>query len=137
MPVYTYRCNGPVMHTFDQRGGYEDDEVKCLVPVLKVNDADQVIDDSEGKLVECGHEAYRRPYYEDTAVSFQGTGFTQTVIPPAKPQAGTIKGEPTSDWFERLDRHAERVYRDDEDVEPYRKKQAKEMLKQVDKGGIA
>ena len=136
MPIYTYRCDGPVMHTFDQRGGYDDAEVKCPVPVLKVDDTDQVIDDSEGKLMACGMDAYRRPYYEDTAVSFQGTGFTQTVIPPAKPQPGTIKGEPVADWFERLDRHAERVYKDDENVEPYRKKQAKEMLEQADGGSI-
>ncbi len=136
MPVYTYRCNGPVMHTFDQRGGYDDEQVKCKEMVLLVLDTDALIDDQESKLIECGHFANRRPYYEDTAVSFQGTGFTQTIVPPAKPQPGTIKGEPTSDWFERLDRHAERVYKDDENVEPYRKKQAKDMLKQVDKGGI-
>ncbi len=134
MPVYTYRCNGPVMHTFDQRGGYDDDQVKCTAMAGCDCGPEPT---GCGCQVVCGHEAYRRPYYEDTAVSFQGTGFTQTVIPPAKPQPGTVKGEPTQDWFEKLDRHAERVYRDDEDVEPYRKKQAKEMLKQVDKGGIA
>ncbi len=143
MPVYTYRCNGPVMHTFDQRGGYDDEEVLCSFAVPPsgkhwVVDCDyfgcRACELGEG--TPCGHEAHRRPYYEDTAVSFQGTGFTQTIVPPAKPQAGTIKGEPTQDWFEKLDRHAERVYKDDENVEPYRKKQAKKMLKQVDKGGI-
>ncbi len=136
MPTYTYRCNGLPMHTFDRRAGFDDAETLCTELVLLTTDTDQVIDDAEGKLVECGHEAYRRPYYEDTAVSFQGTGFTQTIVPPAKPQAGTIKGEPTEDWFEKLDRHAERVYKDDENVEPYRKKQAKEMLEQADGGSI-
>ena len=135
MPTYTYRCNGPVMHTFDKRAGYDDEETICtvLIPCLNCRQAQREECNAQEA---CGMNAYRRPYYEDTAVSFTGTGFTQTVIPPAKPQAGTIKGEPTSDWFERLDRHAERVYRDDEDVEPYRKKQAKEMLKQIDKGGL-
>ncbi len=118
MPTYTYRCNAAPPHTFDKKAGFDDAMVNCIEE-------------------DCTSVALRRPYYEDTAVSFQGTGFTQTVIPPAKPQPGTIKGEPTSDWFEKLDRHAERVYRDDEDVEPYRKKQAKKMLDQMDKGGIA
>ncbi len=137
MPTYTYRCNGPEMHTFDQRGGYDDEEVVCKVIVTNPRaHLDCGGGDCECE-VECGMNAYRRPYYEDTAVSFTGVGFTQTVIPPAKPQPGTIKGEPTSDWFERLDRHAERVWKDDENVEPYRKKQAKEMLDQMDDGGIA
>lgn len=125
------------MHTFDRRAGYDDAETRCTELVLPRKDTDVYIDDGEAELVECGHGAYRRPYYEDTGVQFTGTGFTQTIIPPAKPQVGTIKGEPTSDWFEKLDRHAERVYQDDENVQPYRKEQAKKMIKEVDRGAIA
>ena len=81
--------------------------------------------------------AYRRSYYKDTGVSFQGTGFTKTVVPPGKPQPGTTPGEPTADWYEKLDRHAERVYKDDENVQPYRKEQAREMLTQREGGSLA
>lgn len=86
---------------------------------------------------DCGKPATRRPFYEDTAVSFPGTGFTKTVIPPPPPKAGTKPGEPTQDWYEKLDRHAERTYRDDEDVQPYRKQQAEKMLKEREGGSIA
>lgn len=144
IPIYTYQC--PDKHVFDRRAGYNAEMVDCSVVLnpttmtrrqLDLLNPDQQMAVAHGANVVCHKKARRRPYYEDTAVSFTGTGFTQTIIPPGKPKAGTKAGEPTGDWFEKLDRHAEAVYKDDENVQPYRKEQAKKMLTERDRGAIS
>ena len=68
---------------------------------------------------------------------FRGTGFTKTVIPPKPPKPTTKPGEPINDWAEKTDTYVRESHNDDRNYREDRKQQAKEMLDQVKKGGIA
>lgn len=114
MPLYDYICT--LKHVTEQRGGYDDATIPCP---------------------KCKNIATRRPGYISQGVIFHGTGFTRTVIPPAPPKPTTKAGEPVNDWAEHTDEYVRKNYEDDKNYREERKQQAKDMLQQVDKGGIA
>ena len=114
MPQYEYVCTSE--HVTEQRGGYDDATIPCP---------------------RCNELATRRPGYQSQGVIFKGTGFTKTVIPPSPPKKTTKAGEPVNDWAEKTDTFVRESYTDDKNYRDERKKQAKEMLEQVGKGGIA
>lgn len=123
MPIYEYVCT--YGHVTEQRGGYDDATILCRAAIEAF---DRFL---------CGEVATRRPGYQSQGVIFKGTGFTRTVIPPAPPTKTTIPGEPVNDWAEKTDTYVRESYKDDNNYRDERKKQAKEMLKQIEKGGIA
>ena len=111
MPRYDYRC--PDGHlTIDVVAGYEDSFVVCR----------------------CDKIAERVAVYREQGVIFKGTGFTRTVIPPAPPKANTKEGEPVADWEEKLHEYAEDQYSDDENLRGERKRQLRQMGKEVQRG---
>ena len=114
MPVYEYACEDG--HVAERKGGYDDIYIKCP---------------------DCGKPALRRPCYRSQGVIFKGVGFTKTVIPPPPPKPSTIPGEPSDDWLEKTNNFAGQQYRDDEEYREERKKQASDMVKQVERGAIA
>ena len=114
MPVYEYVCDNG--HETEQQGGYEDNDIECP---------------------NCRKSAKRRACYRSQGVIFKGVGFTKTVIPPPPPKPSTIPGEPSDDWLEKTNNFAGQQYRDDEEYREERKKQASDMVKQVERGAIA
>ncbi len=119
MPVYNYIC--PLGHVTEQKGGYDDAEIRCP---------------AGNSVVWCKEVARRSAVYPSQGVIFSGTGFTRTVIPPAPPKTTTTPGEPVADWFEKTDEYAEKQYKDDEHYRDERKDQAGKMIKQVKRGAL-
>ena len=129
MPIYEYVCEHD--HVTEQKGGYDDEMIPCPEVVLYVEVSGDPL------LGTCDMPAHRRPGYISQGVIFKGTGFTKTVIPPSPPKPTTKAGEPVNDWAEKTDTYVRESYTDDKNYRDERKQQAREMLEQVGKGGIA
>lgn len=132
MPIYEYLCEDG--HVTERRGDLDEDTITCLhmtkLPVVAESGA------AVAQAHYCNKSARRRPAYASQGVIFPGVGFTRTVIPPKPPDPKTEAGEPTPDWFEKLDEYAEKQHKDDVNYRDERKKQAKKMLEQVDRGAL-
>ena len=53
MPLYRYVCTAEKPHTFEQRGGFDDDEVKCIEVLFPIGRT----------LITCGEPAMRQATY--------------------------------------------------------------------------
>jgi len=143
MPIYEFVCITNPEHLTQKRTGIDEDTINCptcdiAATCEKCELTDDEIPSGYQKCDICHlhFPAVRRPFYEDTAVQFPGVGFTRTSIPPAPPKPTTIPGESTENWFEKLDEFAEKNYNDDENIRPYRKEQAGDMVKQLKRGAL-
>lgn len=130
MPTYEYVCEDD--HVTEQRGKLDEDTIQCLNLALLVGD----VSDGPRVPVYCKKLAKRRPAYLSQGVVFPGTGFTRTIIPPAKPRVPKTAGNSAGTAFEQLDEYAEKQYKDDVNYEPERRKIIKKAEKVVERGGL-
>ena len=98
MPTYEYLCPA-CDHTFEETAvAYDTDKLPCP---------------------KCHQIARRVPVYREQGVIFSGSGFTRSVVPPARPLPRSTRGENTEVDFEIKSEYAEEVYKHDKNVRPY------------------